>query len=169
MWWINLFYNKGPRLSYNTELSKEKGWYSSNILILNVIELFPIAFILTACIESQIYSFLFYSIIISWILSLLIYIFSIIWEVNDAKGNGYDFPFKRVISSILAIYAYNYSDFNDIIYLNNHINEFDKSFVDICLSIGIDLNDINFFEKLFNVLDNYICDKQSNHIKLIYN
>ena len=106
MWWINLLYNEGPALPYQEEpLDKEKGWYSSNVLILNVIELVPIAFILLGCIENQVYSLLFYSIIIGCILSLIIYIFSIIWEVNDSKSKGESFPFKRVISTILAILA----------------------------------------------------------------
>lgn len=106
MWWINLLYNKGPVLPYQEEtLDKEKGWYSSSILILNVIELLPIVFILMGCIENQVYSLLFYNIIIGCILSLIIYIFSIIWEVNDSKIKGESFPFKRVISPILAILA----------------------------------------------------------------
>ena len=106
MWWINLLYNKGPVLPYQEEpLDKEKGWYSSSILILSVIELIPIVFIITGCIESQIYSLLFYSIIIGCILSFIIYIFSIIWEVNDATSKNETFPFKRVVSPILAILA----------------------------------------------------------------
>lgn len=104
IWWINLLYNKGPVLPYNEEtLDKEKGWYSSSILIMNVIELIPIVFILSGCIEGQVYSLLFYSIIIGCILSLVIYIFSVIWEVNDAKSKENEFPFKRVISPIIVI------------------------------------------------------------------
>lgn len=106
MWWINLLYNKGPVLPYNDEpLDKEKGWYSSNILILNVIELLPIIFIIVGCIESQVYSLLFYSIIIGCILSFIIYVFSIVWEINDAKSKGEEFPFKRVISPVLVVLA----------------------------------------------------------------
>jgi hypothetical protein len=106
MWWINLLYNKGPVLPYQDEpLDKEKGWYSSNILILNVIELLPIIFIIAGCIECNVYSLLFYSVIIGCILSFIIYVFSIVWEINDAKSKGEDFTFKRVISPILVILA----------------------------------------------------------------
>lgn len=104
MWWINLLYNKGPIVPYQSQpLNKEKGWYSSSILILNVIELLPIIFIIAGCMESQVYSLLFYSIVIGCILSFIIYVFSIIWEINDAKSKGEDFPFKRIFSPIIAI------------------------------------------------------------------
>lgn len=104
MWWINLFYNKGPVLPYQEEpLDKKKGWYSSNILFLCFIELLPVVFIIVGCIESQIYSLLFYSIVVGYVLSFLIYIFSIIWEVNDARTEGESFPFKRIVSPILVI------------------------------------------------------------------
>lgn len=103
MWWINLLYNKGV-LPYQKEpLDKEKGWYSSSILILSVIELIPIVFIIVGCMESHIYSVLFYSIVIGCILSFIIYVFSIIWEINDATSKGEDFPFRRIFSPIIAI------------------------------------------------------------------
>lgn len=106
MWWTNLLfnYNKGPIVPYQSQpLNKEKSWYSSNILILNVIELTPIIFIIGGCMESQVYSLLFYSIVIGCILSFIIYVFSIIWEINDAKSKAEDFPFKRIFSPIITI------------------------------------------------------------------
>ena len=57
------------------------------------------------CIEFASYSILFYGTIISYILLIINYIFSIVWEVSDAKIKGKDFPFKRIISPILVIIA----------------------------------------------------------------
>lgn len=76
------------------------------------------------------------------------------------------YNYKYILGTLLAFYASKYSNFNDIVYLNNHITEYDdKSFYDICLNIGIDLNDENFQEKLFSAIDEYINDKQSNYKK----
>ena len=107
IWWIGLLYgvyNKMFIPPYQDEpFDKEKGWYSSSILILYVVELVPIIFIIAGCMESQVYSLLFYSIVIGCILSFIIYVFSIIWEINDAKSKGEDFPFRRIFSPIIAI------------------------------------------------------------------
>ena len=73
-----------------------------------------------------------------------------------------------VLGTFLAIYAHKYCDFNDIVNLNNHIHELDyKSIIDICLSIGIDLNDEGFSQKLFDCIDEYINTKQIDHKKCI--
>ena len=75
--------------------------------------------------------------------------------------------YRYILGTILAIYAYKYVDFKDIIYLNNHINEYDdKSVYEICLSIGIDVNDENFQQKLFTAMDEYI-DNKKNYEKNI--
>jgi len=76
------------------------------------------------------------------------------------------FNYKYILGTFLAIYAYQYCDFNDIVYLNNHINEYnDKSIFDICLSIGIDLKDEYFSQKLFNSIEEYIRNKQPDYKK----
>lgn len=107
MWWINLLFNKGPVISYNEQpfKDKEKGWYSSTTLIALAFEALFGIFIIVGCIEFASYSILFYGTIISYILLIINYIFSIVWEVSDAKIKGKDFPFKRIISPILVIIA----------------------------------------------------------------
>ena len=63
--------------------------------------------------------------------------------------------YKYVLGTILAIYARKYCDFDKIAYLNNHICEYNnQSFYDVCLSIGIDLNDNNFFKIYLGQLTN---------------
>lgn len=76
------------------------------------------------------------------------------------------YNYKYILGTFLAVYAHKYSDFNDIVNLNNHINEFnDKTVYDICSGIGIDLNDEDFSQKLFNSMDEYINTKQIDHKK----
>lgn len=68
--------------------------------------------------------------------------------------------YRYVLGTILAIYAFKYSRLEDIIHLNNHINEYDnKTVYDICLSIGIDINDGDFFKKTLQALDEYVDNK----------
>ena len=58
------------------------------------------------------------------------------------------------MGTILAIYAKKYCDFDKIAYLNNHINDYDdKNVYDICLSIGINLEDENFLQNLFSATE----------------
>lgn len=76
--------------------------------------------------------------------------------------------YRYILGTFLAIYAKTYANFNDIVYLNNHINEYDdKSVYEICLRIGIDLKDKNFCQKLFIALDDYIKGMLFNHKKSI--
>ena len=71
--------------------------------------------------------------------------------------------YRYILGTILAIYARKYANFEDIVYLNNHINEYDnKSVYEICLSIGIDLDDEKFQQKLFEAMDEYINIKQND-------
>lgn len=72
--------------------------------------------------------------------------------------------YRYVLGTFLAIYAYKYANFDDIVYLNNHIGDYeDKSIYEICLSIGIDLKDKDFQRKLFSAIDEYI--NEMNAIK----
>lgn len=69
--------------------------------------------------------------------------------------------YRYLFGTFLSIYAYKYSNFDDIVYLNNHMNESDgKTLYDICLSIGIDLEEKDFPHKLFIAIDEYIRKKQ---------
>lgn len=62
-----------------------------------------------------------------------------------------------ILGTFLAIYAYKYVNIDTIIYLNNHIADYDGiSVYDICLNIGIDIEDEDFSEKLFQTLNEYI-------------
>lgn len=74
--------------------------------------------------------------------------------------------YRYILGTILALYARKYANFNDIVYLNNHIHEYEyESIYDICLKIGIDLKDEKFQEKLFIDLDEYIKSKQIEPIR----
>lgn len=76
------------------------------------------------------------------------------------------FDYAYILGTFLAVYAHKYSNFNDIVNLNNHINEFnDKTIFDICLCIGIDLNDEDFSQNLFNSMNEYINTKQISNKK----
>lgn len=105
MWWINLFVNNGPVLSYNDQpfKDKQKGWYSSSGLVTLLLESFFGIFLIGACIVTNNFGLTFYGVISTCILILISYIFSIVWEISDSKINGEVFPFKRIFSPILAI------------------------------------------------------------------
>lgn len=76
--------------------------------------------------------------------------------------------YRYILGTLLAIYAYKYSNFDDIVYLNNHINDYnDKSVYDICSSIGIDLKSKDFNEKLFTAINEYMDDIQQIEKKTI--
>ncbi len=78
------------------------------------------------------------------------------------------YNYKYMLGTFLAIYAYKYSDFEDIVKLNNCINELKhKTIYDICLDIGIDLNDEDFLQKLLNAMDEYISTKEIDYKKII--
>ncbi len=76
------------------------------------------------------------------------------------------YNYKYILGTFLAFYAYKYCNFDDIVYLNNHISEFDdKSISDICLNIGVNLNDVNFSQELFDSIEEYVSDKQIDYKK----
>ena len=60
------------------------------------------------------------------------------------------------MGTALAIYARKYVDFKDMVYLNNHINDYeDRSVFDVCKSMGIDkYND--FINKLYTSTVEYL-------------
>lgn len=105
IWWVNLLFNKGPVISYNEQPFKntKKGWYSSTALITLIFEAFFGIFIILACTTANSFNLLFYATIISYILLFINYIFSVVWEISNAKISGEDFPFKRVVTPILTI------------------------------------------------------------------
>ena len=71
--------------------------------------------------------------------------------------------YRYILGTILAIYALKFSNFKDMVYLNNHIAEYDdKSIFDILLSIGINLKDENFLDDLKLALDDFVNNKTNN-------
>ena len=65
--------------------------------------------------------------------------------------------YRYILGTILALYALKYADMKDIVFLNNHICEYESKAVhDICLMMKIDLKEKNFFEHLFSATDEYI-------------
>ena len=107
IWWINLLFNKGPIITYNEQpfKDKQKGWYSSFGLISLFVEALFGTCLIVSCVTTNNFGLTFYGVIFIYILLFINYIFSIVWEISDAKIKGEDFPFKRVISPILAIIA----------------------------------------------------------------
>lgn len=107
LWWLHLLFNHGPILLYLYKnqpfKDKEKGWYSSNVFIALLFETLFGIFIILECIISKKYLLLFWGLVMSYLLLIINYIFSIVWEVNNAKSNGDSFPFKRIISPILVL------------------------------------------------------------------
>ena len=78
-----------------------------------------------------------------------------------------NYNYQYVLGTMLAIYARKYCKFEDIVYLNNHVSEQDKSVEDICLSIGIDFYNPNFKNQLFSALDEYIEEFNEQKDKVI--
>lgn len=107
IWWINLLFNKGPFIPYNNQpfKDKQKGWYSSSGLIALVVEGLFSFLIIINCVTTNNFGVIFFGVIFSYILLFINYIFSIIWEISDARIKGKEFPFKRVVIPILAIIA----------------------------------------------------------------
>ena len=72
--------------------------------------------------------------------------------------------YRYILGTFLVFLARKYSKFEDIVYLNNHIGEYDnKSVYDICLSIGIDIKDNDFEINLFNSIIEYL---KENNMKM---
>lgn len=75
--------------------------------------------------------------------------------------------YRYILGTLCAFYANKYSKIEDIVYLNDHINDPKYAYMsiyEILLSIGIDLNDEKFNEKLFNIIDEYI-NKYDENVK----
>ena len=105
IWWTNLLLNKGPYIPYNNQPFKDvkKGWYSSAALITLIFETFLGFFVIIGCSEMNTFGLVFYGTIISYILLSIIYVFSVIWEITDAKINGKGFPYGRILMPIFTI------------------------------------------------------------------
>lgn len=86
---------------------------------------------------------------------------SIGWVLSEAFIVS---DYKYILGTFLAIYAHKYSNFSDVVNLNNHITEYDnESIADICLKIGIDLADEDLPKKLLDSIEEYINSKQIEH------
>ncbi len=65
--------------------------------------------------------------------------------------------YRYVLGTILAIYAFQYGNMKDVIYLTNHLEEFkDKSIMEACASIGVYLDDPEFNNKAMTAIDKYL-------------
>lgn len=88
-----------------------------------------------------------------------------IWKENYQKFGealceefiGVDYLY--ILGTALALYARKYCSFDEIVYLNNHINGYDDMDIeDICQKIGIDLSDSEFMDKCILAMDEYIAE-----------
>jgi hypothetical protein len=75
--------------------------------------------------------------------------------------------YRYILGTLLAYYARKYCDMKDIVYLNDHINDEEyksKNMYEILLTIGIDLDDENFKDKVLISIEEYI-NKYNNDLK----
>ena len=78
-----------------------------------------------------------------------------IWESFRFFFNDY----KYLLGTLTAFYARSYCKMEDIIALNNHINDSDignMNVVDVLEKVGINLNDDEFLNKIFDSVDAFI-------------
>ena len=69
--------------------------------------------------------------------------------------------YRYVLGTILAMYARKNAKFSDVVNLNNHINEYENQLVsDVCLSIGININEQQFLNKCFKAIKEDIENNQ---------
>ena len=67
------------------------------------------------------------------------------------------YNYKYILGTLLAIYAKKYSELSDVVYLNNHINEFDdKTVSDICQNLNIDISSKEFISNLMDAVSEYL-------------
>lgn len=65
--------------------------------------------------------------------------------------------YRYILGTILAIYAHEHSEFDDIVWLNNHLSEFDEERLsDILFFVGIDIESENFLEDVKDSIDSYV-------------
>ena len=65
--------------------------------------------------------------------------------------------YRYVLGTILAIYVLEYGNMKDMVYLNNNLDKYqDKSLMEVCASLGVDLDDPEFNNKALNALNNYL-------------
>lgn len=83
---------------------------------------------------------------------------------KDPESLGYalskDFiveDYTYITGTLLAIYAHKFASFTDIVYLNNHLSEYeDKTISEILMSVGINLKEKEFRKKVLIALDEYL-------------
>ena len=65
--------------------------------------------------------------------------------------------YRYILGTIFAIYALEYGNMEDMVYLNNHLEQFkDKSIPETCLAVGIDLDDPEFENKAMTAFSKYL-------------
>lgn len=86
-------------------------------------------------------------------------------NITFEKEFIYDFcsPFfdnyRYFLGTLLAFYSRKYSKIEDIVYLNNHINDCELGEIKlskVLKKIGIDINDSDFEQQIFDSIDSYI-------------
>lgn len=88
-------------------------------------------------------------------------------ELAQEQSLALSTDYRYILGTLLAFYARKYSKIEDMVYLNDHINDPKYAYMgidEICKSIGIDLNDEKFEEKLFNSMEEYI-NKYNGEVK----
>lgn len=94
--------------------SKKEGWHSSIAIIFIPLHLLFGGFVAVGCIANKYFGLTFYVLVITFVLWLVNYILCVMWEISDAKVEGKEFPYRRVmvpffsIMAILAAVAYYY-------------------------------------------------------------
>lgn len=88
-------------------------------------------------------------------------------ELIDEKIIPQFDAYRYVLGTIIAYYSIKYCNMKDIIYLNNHINDYNMAntdVLDLLRSIGIDLTDANFLNRTFTSIDEYINDYNNEKV-----
>lgn len=81
-----------------------KGWYSSTSFIGLLCQGFLGFFLIYGCYLENVFGWLFWCVVISYIIFMFNYILCVIWEILDAKLKGKGFPFKRVLSPLYTVF-----------------------------------------------------------------
>ncbi len=65
--------------------------------------------------------------------------------------------YQYVLGTMLAFYALNYSKFEDVVFLNNHIHEYEgRSISSVCATLGVNINDKHFLDNVILSIVDYM-------------
>ncbi len=80
-------------------------------------------------------------------------------ELISTLASPFSKIYRYILGSLLAFYSRKYCNVEDIVYLNNHVIDYDiiiKNISDVLKMIGIDIYEDNFKDKVFDSIDDYI-------------